>query len=137
MREKQIIKRIFILVTIVSFIFAIIPPSVNSYQPPSGVIMVLRGGIGAKALIQTYYEGECFEHRPLNYYLTIQGNGVINPGTATGIAPGYSRTWVRTHFAFGFGSVIIYCKTTDSQTGALNSERSKPGLMIGFIVLAI
>ena len=75
--------------------------------------MILRGGIGAVALIDTFFAGDCFVHVPLNYYLTIEGDGVIFPGTATGIAPGRSRTWIRTFFAFGFGPVEMTCKVTN------------------------
>ena len=128
-------KKGIILGTMVLLFLTCMIPQISGDEGPKGAIMVLKGGFGASALIDTYYTGECYEYIPLEYYLTIEGAGVINPGTVSGVAPGRQRTWVRTFLAFGFGSVTIVCKTY--QQGRIVEEKSKTGFMIGFFVLAI
>ena len=72
---------------------------------------------------------------PVDFYITIEGPGVINPGTNSGVAPGMSYTWVRTLLAFGFGPITLICVI--SRDGRILEERTKIGFMIGFLVLAI
>jgi len=103
-------------------------------EPLKGFVMVLRGGIGAMAVIDTYYAGGCFEEVPVQYIITIEGDGVLFPGTRSGSVPGMSRTFIHTGFAFGFGSVTIKCVVTNQ--GKILEERTKQGIMIGFFVLA-
>jgi hypothetical protein len=106
----------------------------HPHQSCKGFVMVLRGGIGAMAVIDTYYAGDCFDDVPVQYLITIEGDGVLFPGTRTGTVPGMGRTFVHTGIAVGFGSVIIKCRVTNQ--GKLLEERTKSGFMMGFFVLA-
>lgn len=111
------------------------PAMVSTAQPVSrGFVMVLRGGIGAMAVIDTYYVGDCFEDCPVQYTLTIEGDGVFLPGTRMGTVPGMGRTFIHTGLAFGFGPVQLKCSVYNG--GKLIEERTKPGLMIGLFVIA-
>ena len=137
MINKDIFKKGIALGAIVLFILTCTIPIVNGNEESTGggFIPQLRGGIGAVALIDTYYAGDCFEEVPVNYYITIEGNGVIHGGTHSGTVPGMTRTFVRTIFAFGFGPVSIICKVTNH--GKMLETKTKSGFMIGFIVLAL
>ena len=108
--------------------------SAHQQQTLTGFVMVLHGGIGAMAVIDTYYAGDCFEDVPVQYMITIEGEGVLLPGTRTGTVPGMGRTFIHTSIAFGFGSVTIKCVVTNQ--GKILEERTKQGIMIGFFVLA-
>ena len=133
--EKIYKKVIIFLILILLLTTTVTPIVIANNRLVSGYVRRLRGGFGANALIDSYYAGGCFENVPVNYYLTIEGPGVINPGTNSGVAPGMSYTWARTTLAFGFGPVTLICII--SRYGRILEERTKFGLMIGFFVLAI
>lgn len=134
--KKHILK---IGIIIFAFLFTPISSAFSqetSNDPLDGYcIVTLTGGLCAKALLDTYYIGDCTKFIPVNYYITIEGRGVLNPGTNSGTFPGRQRGWVWTQFAFGFGPVTLSCKTYID--GKLFDMKSKPGFMIGFVVLAI
>lgn len=79
-------------------------------------------------VIDTYYSRDCFKEIPLNYYITIEGDSVIFPGTNSGTALGLSWSRIRTFFAFG--PVIMLCKVSYCGGNVLETQ-SRSGNMIG------
>jgi len=124
-----------LVVFTIFFITACLSVQASNITPPDkGFVMVLQGGFGAWAVIDTYYVGGCFENHPAQYMITVEGDHVILSGTRSGTVPGMGRTFVHTGIAFGFGEVSISCSVFHN--GKLLEERTKPGVMIGFFVLA-
>jgi len=137
-RRKTLQKAVIVSSLLVLFL---LPPIAATPQPTdtdAGCIMLVKGGIiGAWAIIDTYYTGECYEFIPVRCYLTMEGDGVIFPGTKDVIVPGRVRWGVRTNFAFGFGPATIRCEVYHVDSLGMLIERvTRPAYMLGFIVFA-